>query len=183
MVLAGVIVRYPRETLAGFAGAVAVMTIFINALFFQHGPHPAPMFAAPTVKTTLVPPAPTSVPGARIIETAPLGQIVAQPARPSAPEPTARFQPATSPAKAVATKDAAQPDAIAGLIAPPRRLASVQRALADYGYGQIKDSGQMGPDTEQAIAKFERDHKMPVTGQMSDRLVRSLAAMTGRPLD
>lgn len=183
MALAGVIVRYPREMLAGFAGAAAVMTIFINALFFQHGPHPAPMFGAPAVKTTLVPPAPTPLPAARIVETAPLRQIAVQPARPSAPEPAARFQPAASPAKTAAAKDTARPDAIAELIAPPRRLAGVQRALAEYGYGQIKDSGQMGPDTEQAIAKFERDHKMPVTGQMSDRLVRALAAMTGRPLD
>jgi hypothetical protein len=184
MALAGVIVRRPRETLACFAGAAAVMTIFINALFFQHGPHPAPIFAAPAVvKTTLVAPAPTPMPAARIVESAPLRQIAMQPARPSAPEPVARPQPAAGPAKATPAKDTVRADAIAELIAPPRRLAGVQRALSDYGYGQIKDSGQMGPDTEQAIAKFERDHKMPVTGQMSDRLVRALAAMTGRALD
>ncbi|HEY5217766.1 MAG TPA: peptidoglycan-binding protein, partial [Pseudolabrys sp.] len=30
---------------------------------------------------------------------------------------------------------------------------------------------------------FERDHRLPVTGQISDRFVRELAAMTGRPLE
>ena len=34
-----------------------------------------------------------------------------------------------------------------------------------------------------AIEKFERDHRLPVTGQISDRFVRELAAMTGRPLE
>jgi hypothetical protein len=32
------------------------------------------------------------------------------------------------------------------------------------------------------IERFERDRKMPVTGQVSERLVRELAAQTGRPL-
>ena len=40
-----------------------------------------------------------------------------------------------------------------------------------------------GADTQAAITKFERDRKLPVTGQMSDRLVHELKTMTGRPLD
>ncbi len=74
-------------------------------------------------------------------------------------------------------------DPIAKLIAPSKRVMAVQRALADFGYGQIKPSGQFDPATKAAIEKFERDHKLPVTGQISDRLVRDLAAMTGRPLE
>ena len=34
-----------------------------------------------------------------------------------------------------------------------------------------------------AIQKFERDRKLPVTGQISPRLLRELAALTGRPLE
>ena len=34
-----------------------------------------------------------------------------------------------------------------------------------------------------AIEKFERDRNLPVTGDISDRFVRDLAAMTGRPLE
>jgi len=64
-----------------------------------------------------------------------------------------------------------------------RRVASVQRALTEYGYGQLKPTGAVGADTQAAITKFERDRKLPVTGQMSDRLVRELTAMTGRSIE
>ena len=33
-----------------------------------------------------------------------------------------------------------------------------------------------------AIQKFEADHKLPVTGRLSDRLLSELATMTGRPI-
>jgi peptidoglycan hydrolase-like protein with peptidoglycan-binding domain len=58
----------------------------------------------------------------------------------------------------------------------------VQRALSSFGYGQIAANGVLGPETRAAIERFERDHRMPVTGQVSERLVRELSAMTGRPL-
>lgn len=74
-------------------------------------------------------------------------------------------------------------DPIAKLIAPSKRIVSIQRALADFGYGQIKATGVYDPETRSAIEKFERDHRLPVTGQISDRFVRELAAMTGRPLE
>jgi peptidoglycan hydrolase-like protein with peptidoglycan-binding domain len=75
------------------------------------------------------------------------------------------------------------PDPIAKLIAPSKRVVAVQRALADFGYGQIKPTGIFDPDTRVAIEKFERDRRLPVTGQISDRVVRELAALTGRPLE
>lgn len=74
-------------------------------------------------------------------------------------------------------------DPIAELIAPSKRVLAIQRALADFGYGQIKPTGLYDPETRAAIEKFERDHRLPVTGQVSDRFVRELAAMTGRPLE
>jgi peptidoglycan hydrolase-like protein with peptidoglycan-binding domain len=67
--------------------------------------------------------------------------------------------------------------------APSKRVIALQRALADYGYGQIKPSGFLDAETQAAIEKFERERKLPVTGQASDRVVRELAAMTGRPLE
>ncbi len=73
-------------------------------------------------------------------------------------------------------------DPIAGLIASSRQLVAVQRALSDFGYGPLETNGVLGPDTRAAIERFERERKMPVTGQMSERLMRELAAMTGRPL-
>jgi hypothetical protein len=78
-------------------------------------------------------------------------------------------------------------------ISPPRtettqstgshRVAAVQRALTEYGYGQLKPSGTIGPDTQTAIQKFERERKMPVTGQVSDRLVRELSVVIGHSID
>ena len=62
-------------------------------------------------------------------------------------------------------------------------MAAVQRALTEYGYGQLKPTGTIGADTQAAIQKFERERKLPVTGQMSDRLVRELSAMIGHPID
>ena len=62
-------------------------------------------------------------------------------------------------------------------------MLAVQRALAEAGYGQIKPTGAYGPDTRAAIEKFERERKLPITGQISDRLVRELAALTGGPLE
>ena len=65
----------------------------------------------------------------------------------------------------------------------PRRVAAVQRVLTEYGYGQLKPTGTVGTDTQAAIAKFERERKLPVTGQVSDRLVHELAAVIGHPID
>jgi peptidoglycan hydrolase-like protein with peptidoglycan-binding domain len=79
---------------------------------------------------------------------------------------------------------AARVDPIAELIDPsPRRVLAVQRALAEAGYGQIKPTGSYNPETRAAIEKFERERKLPITGQISDRLVRELAALTGGPLE
>ena len=89
----------------------------------------------------------------------------------------------SSGAKPVAAEPVRSNDPIAQLIAPSKRLTAVQRALADFGYGQLKPTGVYDPETRAAIEKFERARRLPVTGQVSDRVVRELAAMTGRPLE
>jgi peptidoglycan hydrolase-like protein with peptidoglycan-binding domain len=77
----------------------------------------------------------------------------------------------------------AKPDPIAELIAPSKQVVAVQRALSEFGYGQIKPTGIVDPETQSAIQKFERERKLPVTGQLSHRVVRELASITGRPLE
>jgi peptidoglycan hydrolase-like protein with peptidoglycan-binding domain len=74
-------------------------------------------------------------------------------------------------------------DPIADLIGPSSRVLAVQRALTDFGYGQIKPTGIPGPETIAAIEKFERARRLPVTGLVSERLMRELSAVTGRPLE
>ncbi len=89
--------------------------------------------------------------------------------------------PATTPANVV--RPPAPIPAATAQSAGARRVAAVQRTLTQYGYGQLKPTGAVGSDTQAAIAKFERERKLPVTGQMSDRLVRELSAMVGHPIE
>ena len=44
--LVAAVARHPREFVGIVMGTAAVLAIFVNALFLQHGPHPAPIFAA-----------------------------------------------------------------------------------------------------------------------------------------
>jgi peptidoglycan hydrolase-like protein with peptidoglycan-binding domain len=98
-----------------------------------------------------------------------IAPLAAMPATVPVPPP----RPATAPRPVAAPKPAA----------PAKRVLAVQRALADYGYGQLTPNGILGSETKNAIERFERERKLPVTGQLSDRLTRELAAVTGRPLD
>ena len=67
--------------------------------------------------------------------------------------------------------------------ASSKRVLAVQRALAEFGYGQIKPTGVIDADTKAAIERFERERRLPITGQVSERVTRELASVTGRPLD
>ena len=96
-----------------------------------------------------------------------------------------------APAKA-APKDPAQDAARAGdgLTAtgtvrpdPQRSLAMAQRALTKLGYGPIKTDGLMGPETRQAIERFERDRRLAVTGELGSRTLRELAGVAGVTLE
>ena len=84
--------------------------------------------------------------------------------------------PATTNAKRGSTANAAA-------AAPSKKVVALQRALADFGYGQLAPTGVADPATKTAIERFERERKLPITGQVSDRLMREVAAMTGRPLE
>jgi peptidoglycan hydrolase-like protein with peptidoglycan-binding domain len=89
----------------------------------------------------------------------------------------------TGAAPARPSSQPARNDANATAPAPSKRILTVQRVLSDYGYGQIKPTGVVDADTQIAIEKFERERKLPVTGQPSDRVVRELSAIIGRPLE
>ena len=55
-------------------------------------------------------------------------------------------------------------------------VASVQRALALAAYGPVGADGFFGPQTRDAIIRFQRDHNLPVTGEISDALIIELRA-------
>lgn len=58
------------------------------------------------------------------------------------------------------------------------RIFAIQQALAKLGYNVGVD-GVAGNETRLAIEAFEKARKLPVTGQMSPRLSRELAARSG----
>jgi peptidoglycan hydrolase-like protein with peptidoglycan-binding domain len=97
-----------------------------------------------------------------------------------APAKMTKVTPAATPA---ARPGPVRNDVVAEKPAPSKRVIALQRALADYGYGQIKPTGIVDAETQAAIEKFERERKLPVTGQASDRVMRELSSMTGRVLD
>jgi putative peptidoglycan binding protein len=105
---------------------------------------------------------------------------------PKNPDPMANLVVKSTGAPTAAPANVARPPApipATAQSAGARRVAAVQRALTQYGYGQLKPTGAVGSDTQAAISKFERDRKLPVTGQMSDRLVKELTAMIGHPIE
>lgn len=155
----------PVDTFAVLAAVAATFIILVNALFLQNGARPAPFVANPTLAKTEA--AEVRRPGPRIIDMIPTHTTVAPPPAQSVPVP------APSPRRN---------DPIADLIGPSPRIQVVQRVLSDYGYGQIKPSGMLDDATSEAIEKFEREHKLPVTGRVSDRLVAELNAMVGHPI-
>ncbi|MHB0772716.1 peptidoglycan-binding domain-containing protein [Bradyrhizobium sp. 5.13L] len=200
-----VLLHSPKDTLAGLIAVAAIGAIVANALFLQTGRHPAPMFG-----TVINLPAPSAVPLSNPLpRPRPVGADTS-PLEPRAtefrvePKPVERAAEKT-PEKAVeATASTRSNDPMTNLVkattsTPPsalrppapipaqspaaRRIAGVQRALSEYGYGNLKITGTMSGETQSAIQKFEREHKMQVTGQVSDRLLRELAAAIGHPVE
>jgi hypothetical protein len=196
-----ILLHSPKDLIAGALAFAAVSAIIANAVFMQAGHHPSPMFG-----TTVNAPAGVSLAAANPlprprppeatlrptdIKLADVRPVEVRPAdvKPAAPVSVIAK---TNPAPAASTAPARPPapipvssrgDPVGDLIMASRRVAAVQRALTDYGYGQLKPTGTVGSDTLAAIQKFERDRKLPITGQMSDRLVRELSAVTGRTID
>jgi peptidoglycan hydrolase-like protein with peptidoglycan-binding domain len=61
-------------------------------------------------------------------------------------------------------------------------VASVQKRLVNLGYRAGKPSGVVTGETRDAIARFERDTGLPVTGEVSVRLVQRLKKLNYAPL-
>ncbi|GMP10657.1 MULTISPECIES: peptidoglycan-binding domain-containing protein [Bradyrhizobium] len=203
-----VLLHSPKDTLAGLVAVAAIGAIVANALFLQTGRHPAPMFG-----TVINLPAPSSValsnplPRPRPVgaDTSPLEPRATEFRAEPKPAERAAEKPPEKPVEATASTPRAGSDPMTNLVkattsTPPsamrppapipvpqspaaRRIAGVQRALSEYGYGNLKITGTMSGETQSAIQKFEREHKMQVTGQLSDRLLRELGAAIGHPVE
>uniref|UniRef100_Q07QG3 Peptidoglycan-binding domain 1 protein n=1 Tax=Rhodopseudomonas palustris (strain BisA53) TaxID=316055 RepID=Q07QG3_RHOP5 len=191
-----VLLHSPKDVVAAMFATAAVVAIIVNALMMQAGRHPSPMFGG-SISPPALPAIAGPLPRPRPVEAAQRNaDLFASPTKLTATPPPAATVAAPPTAAPAVASSAAQPrppapvpasnrsaDPLGDLINSSRRIAAVQRALTEFGYGQLKPTGNVGTDTQAAIQKFERDRKMPVTGQLSDRLVRELAAMTGRPIE
>jgi hypothetical protein len=199
------LLRRPRDTVAFLVAAGAAGAIMVNGLYFQHGPHPAPIFAVKPLPIAAVRPVDhvAAVPRPRPIEPEaqkrdlasirthtdgidnarprpatsmagprkdPIAELLATRSAPAAAPPQTQVQPAIQAPQ----RSSAQPS---------RQVLAVQRALSDFGYGQLKPTGVYDPETRLAIQHFERDHKLPITGEISERVTRELANVTGRAMD
>jgi hypothetical protein len=207
-----VLLHSPKDMVAGLIAFAAVSAIIGNAIFLQAGHHPAPMFGSSVtvampapVASPLPRPRPleatqpdTKALDARLLDSKPVdGKAAPKPVESRAVEMKAADPMAslvksntTPPANSVAVirppapiPAATRHDPLGDLIVNSRRVASVQRALTEFGYGQLKPTGTVGSDTQAAIQRFERERKLPVTGAVSDRMVKELATVTGRPIE
>lgn len=151
--------RRPGDTFALLAALAACVIIAVNALFLQSGALPTPFSVAPPAA------ADHRIPLPEAPKLKPVSHRTVEVLR--SPQPVA----------------ARRNDPIGRLIGMSSRIMAVQRALANYGYGQIKPSGVLDKPTNAAIARFEREHNLPVTGRISDRLVSDLSVLVGHPLD
>jgi hypothetical protein len=201
-----VLLHSPKDTVAGMLAFVAIAAIVANALFLQAGPHPSPMFGSIVTMPVPAPASPLPRPRpaeATRSEAAPIEPKVPEPrvVEIKAAEPKAADLKSADPLTNLVKATSTAPIATSSIPRPPapipvssrsdstlspggsRRVAAVQRALTEYGYGQLKPTGTIGSDTQAAIVKFERERKIPATGQMNERLVRELGAMIGHPID
>jgi hypothetical protein len=190
-----ILLHSPKDVVAGAFAVSTVIAIVANALFLQAGRHPSPMFGSVVVvpAAALAPAGPLPRPRPAEADASLFEPKAAEtrPAEPKAPDPLGSLVKATSAPAAPSNilrppapvPASSRNETIANPSPGSRRVAAVQRALTEYGYGQLKPSGTVGSDTQAAIQKFERERKLPVTGQMSDRLVRELIAVTGRPIE
>jgi Putative peptidoglycan binding domain len=202
-----ILLHSPKDTIAGLLAFAAVSAILANALFLQTGHHPAPMFGSVVVMpqpgsaaANLLPRPRPVVADAAVSETRVAEPRAVEPkaAEPRLAEPKSVEKPAelkSADPLGNLVKATGAPAAPSNALRPPapipahaelsgpRRVAAAQRTLTEYGYGQLKPTGIAGTDTQAAIARFERERKLPVTGQVTDRLVRELAAMIGHPIE
>jgi hypothetical protein len=102
---------------------------------------------------------------------------ITQPARPAAvPKQVAAGDPIADMIKLGGPVPV--PPAPVGRAEPSSAINAAQRALAKLGY-PVKADGLWGPGTRQALESFERDRKLPVTGELSVHVMRELATQTG----
>jgi hypothetical protein len=139
--------------------------IGVNALMLQRERHPAPLFARAQPHASppsAAPPAPQDAPHAAS---------------------TATLAPSPAPPRIVTDGDAPSraPDQIGDLLreqnlgGDSRLILAAQGALSKIGYA-VKIDGAEGAATQEALRDFERAHGLPLTTEITPRLVKQLTS-------
>jgi hypothetical protein len=206
----GALWRYRTPAIGAVLLSALLGAIVVNAMFLQHGRHPAPLFGSTVkIEAPRPPVRPASIDAllTERIAPAPLQPVsAAQDAAFSAPavdaSPSSDAEAAapapTAPPAAPAAKKTRDP--IGALIAgngvvtpamavkdasPARHDKSVlhaQRALQKLGLS-VKADGEYGPGVRKAVETFQRDNHLAVTGALDAKTRRLLAARSGLPAE
>jgi hypothetical protein len=166
--------------------AGAATAIVLNALSLQTSRHPAPIFARggegvasrPRTHDPAGPPALAPMPPAR----PPAGN----PPAPQAVAPRTAIRDSIGEmirASDTTTGTATSPRSSEQAVDPQRVVASAQRALSKLGYGPLKPDGVLGQGTRQALERFQRDRRLPTTGELGPRTIRELSAQAGMTVE
>lgn len=175
----------------GLAFVLLLAAIAVNAMFLQHGHHPAPLMGS----TLRIEPAK--------VEPAPVQQARTQPdaaglasaedvlapvlmARPQAVKPAPVKAAVVPPAPVKTASTAKSNDAIGALLTheaaapavPAKKVAAAQKALIALG-AHVEANGQYTAATRKAVEKFQRENGLPVTGELTPKLRHFLALQAG----
>jgi hypothetical protein len=166
--------------------AGAASAIVVNALSMQTSRHPAPIVTKagegpavrPRPQEPAAPPSVAPVPPARPPAGVPPTQQAAAP-RAAIRDPIGDMIRAADTTTGTATgpRSSEQP------AEPQRVVASAQRALSKLGYGPLKPDGLLGQGTRQALERFQRERRLPATGELGPRTIRELSAQAGMTVD
>jgi hypothetical protein len=192
--------RYLSILAAGLF-VVAAAAILANALVWQRTRHPAPLFAraspaAPATEPTIAgliavsPPQPQPAVTPIQAQDKPVEKPAAQK---SPPEKPPLKMPAGGQPRQTRITSSPPHDEISQLLKAPaarpaapaahsKPVLAAQRALVKLGF-VLNPDGVAGATTRQAIKRYERDHGLPVRGDLSRALMRQLSAETGITID
>ncbi len=159
----------PVRVYLGAALSSVLIGIGVNALILQRERHPAPFFRPAPLADSSAAPAPA----------APLPPQLASADRDASAAAASPASPPVRPAGAVDGSPSRAADPITDLLrgeahADGARLTlTAQTALVRLGY-PVRPDGNDGVTTQQALRDFERVHGLPLSTEITPRLVKQL---------
>ncbi len=167
----------PARFYLGAAFTALLAGIGVNALLLQRERRPAPFFAppAPHRSTAGLNPAPSRAPAP--MEAPPAASLQSTSPSP-APRPAAGGDVSARAGDTIGEWLREGSESRGDL---SRTVAAAQGALAKLGY-PVKADGREGTATDQALRDFERAHGLPLSTELTPRLMKQLlaAARAGR---